>query len=123
MNLPFFYFKKQLLLEDLSNLIPILLKSYFGSILLGAAFALFFEFLQGFFFTNIDILGEYLNYVFLLTILSIINYITIRYYSSCQLIIREDDTNYYISNLENDKKRDNYINTLKEQQISKKKQN
>lgn len=68
-------------------------------------------------------LYEYLTYLFILTIIYIIHYIQIGYYSRCQLIIRENDAGYYISNLENDKKRENYINTLKEQQISKKKQN
>jgi hypothetical protein len=122
-NLPFLYFKKSLDLQDLTNLIPILIKSYFSSILLGAIVGLLFEFLQGFFFTDIDILGYFKTYVFLITIMFIINYYYIINYSSWSYTVREDDTGYYISNLENDKKRENYTNTLRQQQITKKRQN
>jgi hypothetical protein len=121
--LPYLYYKKNIELENFTNLKPILIKSYFSSVLLGAVVSLFFEFLQGFFFTDIDIFYYYTSYFFLLPIIFIIQYYYIVNYSSCSYTVREDDTDYYISNLENDKKKENYTNTLKQQQVSRKRQN
>lgn len=119
---PFCHFWKSLDRQELKNLIPILLKGYLSSFFLGSSLAIFFDFLQSFFFTDIDVFGIYYFFLIHITVLYIWFYIKLTYYPEWDLWIASRDLYESISSQDNDKLRDNFINNLKQQQITRKRQ-
>lgn len=84
--------------------------------------AIFCDFLQGFFFTEIDIVEKYITYLIFLTLIYIRYYIKYTYYPEWDCRIICNDVEDTLSSQETDKQRDNYIHNLKLKQIAKKRQ-